>query len=165
MDIGAGDGRNALFLASSGFNVVALDLAPTGLKNIVKKAAAQDLTDRIKVVTANITEYKPDVSYENVITNFTLHFVGAENIIPVLEKMVSLTRSGGINLIDDFTQNGPLAVNRPDNYVTPLLLEDFYDKKGWKILYSDTRPVKTKAFESPGRLYTHEAIAFIAKKP
>lgn len=163
LDVGAGDGRNALFLASQGFDVLALDIAPAGLQNIVDKAANRGLTNRIKTVAANIVNYEPEDSYENVITNFTLHFVGSENIIPVLEKLVRITKPRGINLIDDFTQNGPLAINSPENFITLSLLKDFYAKKGWEIIYSDTRPAKTKTFESPGKPYIHEAVAFIAR--
>lgn len=38
LDVGAGDGRNALFLAKCGFDVTALDIAPTGLLNILEKS-------------------------------------------------------------------------------------------------------------------------------
>lgn len=163
LDVGAGDGRNALFLANKGYAVYALDVSETGLLNISEKVADNKFP-AITTIVANFVTYKPSIQYDNIITNFTIHFVGSRNIAVFIEKMIHATKPGGINIIDDFTQNGPLATN-PENFVTPELLENIYKGYGWDILLNEQRIVETKAFESPGKHLNHEAVAFIARKP
>jgi SAM-dependent methyltransferase len=163
LDLGAGDGRNAIYLAGHGFKVTAVDIAPTGLENIIEKAQNNGVDTFVNTVQADVREFESKERFNNVITNFTLHFLGPDHIIPTLEKMADMTMAGGINLIDDFTQNGPLAAKDPSWYLTPDQLTRFYEDLGWKILYREVRPVKTKAFESPGVPYTQEAIALIAQ--
>jgi cyclopropane fatty-acyl-phospholipid synthase-like methyltransferase len=164
LDIGAGDGRNVLFLAEHGFNVTALDIAPTGLLAINEKAKKRMVSDRVKTVEADFIGYQTTDTFDNIITNFTLHFVGADNIIPFLDKMTGLTKTGGINVIDDFTQNSPLAKTSVDDYINETILSDYYLSLGWKIIYSCTRYVPVKAFESKDEKLQGEAIAFIAQK-
>jgi cyclopropane fatty-acyl-phospholipid synthase-like methyltransferase len=164
LDIGAGDGRNALYLAAHEFDVTALDISQTGLDNLLGKARNQGVSNKITILCADFLNYTPDTSFDNIITNFTIHFVGEENIEPFLVKMTNFTKPGGVNIIDDFTRNGPLAITHPENYITEEMLLDFYKKQGWTILSSETRSTKTKAFETPGKPYTHEAIAFVAQK-
>ena len=165
LDIGAGDGRNALYLASLGYAVTALDLSETGLRNLTQKADAQGISDRIETVTANFVDWKPTQTFDNVITNFTFHFVGSANIDQCLEKMIALTNPGGINIYDDFTPNGPLAKTNPENYISETRLHEFYKENGWQMLHSAVKPVQTMTFETPDRPHLHEAISLVAQKP
>lgn len=165
LDIGAGDGRNTLYLAQTGFTVNALDLSKTGLKNLMTKAERAGTASLISTTVADFVTYTPDKQYDNVITNFTIHFIGSTNIMPFIAKMMHATKPGGINLIDDFTQNGPLAKSISENYLTQALLISLYNDAGWTILSTELRAVKTRAEEMPGKPYNHEAISFIAKKP
>lgn len=163
LDVGAGDGRNSVFLADQGFKVAALDVSPTGLKNIEEKAAAKGLL--VETIAGDIRELQIAGEYDNIISNFTLHFLGPEQIMPTLHKMAAATKPGGINIVDDFTPNGPLVKDDPEFYPTEDSLVNFYSSLGWEILFKNLRQVETKVHETPGQPLTHEAIAIIAKKP
>ncbi len=164
LDIGAGDGRNALFLAKKGFHISALDLSATGLSHLMDEARQNSLEESFTTTVSDFMDYESLVKYDNVITNFTIHFVGADKINAFLEKMMVLTAPGGINIIDDFTRNGPLAEDHPDMFITQDMIENFYHARGWHILLSENRLVKPKKYEYSDESHMHEALSFIAQK-
>ena len=165
LDIGAGDGRNTLYLASLGFHVSALDVSKQGLRNLTNKAAQRELEGNVDTIHESIVDFDPAVKYDNIVTNFALHFVGSGNIDPCLQKMVDLTHLGGLNIISDFTQNGPLAEAAAENYLTQSALHRFYQKRNWEILHSMVDPVKTKRLDTDGQPLEHDALVFVARKP
>ncbi|MFE0460640.1 class I SAM-dependent methyltransferase [Kitasatospora sp. NPDC058965] len=54
LELGAGHGRDALFLARSGFTVVAADFSPVGLDQLRKRAAAEGLADGVTTVVHDV---------------------------------------------------------------------------------------------------------------
>lgn len=165
LDIGAGDGRNTLYLASLGFHVSALDISKQGLRNLTAKAVERNLEGSVDTIHESIVDFKPSTKYDNIITNFTLHFVGSDGINPYLRKMAKLTHAGGLNIISDFTQDGPLAETAPENYITQDRLHQFYQERNWEILHSMVDPVKTKRLDADGEPLEHDAVTFVARKP
>lgn len=119
---------------------------------------------RVKTIVTDFLDYQTNDRYDNIISNFTIHFVGSDNIKPFLEKMTELTKPGGINVIDDFTNNGPIAKKHPESYINYDILSDFYLSKGWRILYTSTRNVPLKSFEYSSEPVYSQATAFIAQK-
>ena len=164
LDIGAGDGRNTLYLASLGFRVSALDISRTGLQNLMQKAKDGEVEALITPIIADFVQYEPEKSYDNIITNFALHFVGSANIQHVLEKIATATAPGGLAIINDFTPNGPLA-KKPENYITPEILQDFYETKSWEIIQNHIYTTKTKALDANGKPFEQESVEFVARKP
>ncbi len=56
LDIAAGEGRNAVFLAQHGFTVDAVDISPVGLRKA--EALAQKRGVEIKTIEANLEDYE-----------------------------------------------------------------------------------------------------------
>src|SRR5689334_3765387 len=75
LDLGCGDGRNALYLAGQGFDVVAVDVAPTAFGNLNRYAKRARLQGKITGVIADLETYEIEGHFDNVISNFTLHFL------------------------------------------------------------------------------------------
>lgn len=163
LDIGAGDGRNTLYLASLGFTVSALDISKQGLQNITTKASQRGLEANIDTIHEDITTYELPTKYDNVITNFALHFVGSAAIDQCMQKIADHTHSGGLNIVSDFTRDGPLAES-PENYITQDRLHQFYQERSWEILHSMVDPVKTKRLDADGQHLEHDAVVFVARK-
>jgi len=59
VDLGAGTGRNSVFLAGRGYNVTAFELVPELVEQINVTAAALDLNDHIGAFTQNVCEPWP----------------------------------------------------------------------------------------------------------
>jgi SAM-dependent methyltransferase len=71
LDIGAGEGRNALFLASRGLNVLAVDQSEVGMQKARRLAQACGLTLRTHVTDLQDFDEKPN-SFD-VITSIFVH--------------------------------------------------------------------------------------------
>jgi SAM-dependent methyltransferase len=78
VELGAGQGRDTLFLATEGLSLTALDWSPTGLGQIEAKAAAAGLSDRVRTQVADVREPLPltdssfDACYAHLLFNMAL---------------------------------------------------------------------------------------------
>ena len=71
LDVAAGTGRNAVFLAEAGYAVDALDASREGLKIIGERAAERGIEDRIEPIRGDVTTYGfPTEAYELVTMSF-----------------------------------------------------------------------------------------------
>ena len=68
LDIGAGEGRNAIWLARAGWEVLALDVSAVGLARAVERAAEAGV--ELDCVTADWHEYVPRSPVDLVIISF-----------------------------------------------------------------------------------------------
>ena len=166
LDLGAGDGRNALYLAACGHPVTAVDVATTGLAHLSADAKSQGIEAMITPVVADIARYQPSDSYEAVISTFTLHFVARADFSRVLTMMQTATVPGGLNVIADFTTDGPLYdPASPTYWPESGELRARYEAAGWHILYDAQYPARTRARDANGEPYVHTAATLIARKP
>ncbi|AFK21513.1 class I SAM-dependent methyltransferase (plasmid) [Haloferax mediterranei ATCC 33500] len=71
LDVAAGSGRNALFLAEQGYEVDALDQSEEGLGIIRERAESDGFDDRIETVRADATAYDfPDATYDLITISY-----------------------------------------------------------------------------------------------
>ncbi|ADE02113.1 class I SAM-dependent methyltransferase [Haloferax volcanii] len=71
LDVAAGSGRNALFLAANGYRVDALDQSSEGLSIIDERARARGFTDRVETIRADATTYEfPESTYDLVTISY-----------------------------------------------------------------------------------------------
>lgn len=71
VDLGAGEGRHAIWLADRGWHVTAVDFAESGLERGWREAEERELTDRIDWVAADVTTWTPPVhAYDLVLVAF-----------------------------------------------------------------------------------------------
>lgn len=164
LDIGAGDGRNAIHLAKQGFKVYALDFAAEGLKNLMVKAHIYGVRDAIVPIVASFPAHETTEQYDNVISTFTLHFAESGKLTNFLHRAMELTRPAGIMLIEDFNGNGTMAVN-PDNYMDEQAIVDHYRDAGWHIHHSETQQTSSRQKNANGTPILTEKMAIVAQKP
>lgn len=89
LDVAAGTGRNAVFLADSGYQVDALDGSRVGLEIIRERAEDRGVVDRLELVEADIPTYGfPTDTYDLV----TISFYRAVDRFPDIEA--ALTEGG-----------------------------------------------------------------------
>ena len=60
LDLGAGEGRHAIWLAESGWTATAVDFAQVGLDRGRREAEQRGLADRVTWVTADVTTWTPE---------------------------------------------------------------------------------------------------------
>ena len=163
IEFGAGEGRNSLFLASKGFQVVAVDISPVAIEKINEKAKAENIVLETKV--ANIVQVDFVGPYDLMVCTFTLHHLTQEQAIKFIEKMKQGTKSGGYNLITSFSQNGDFYQKDPTTekfYLKENELKDLY--QDWEVLTYFEKEGKAFAKNLDGTSMVNVFAGIIAKK-
>ncbi|MEO6144615.1 MAG: class I SAM-dependent methyltransferase [Dermatophilaceae bacterium] len=99
LELGAGQGRDTLYLARRGLRVTALDYAAGTLATLTSKARAADLADRVSVARHDIREPLPlpdasvDACYSHMLFNMALTTGELEALIGELRRVL---RPGGV---------------------------------------------------------------------
>lgn len=68
IDLAAGEGRNAVWLASRGWNVTAVDFSPVGLEKAARRAADNGVS--VHFVEADATTYQPEAPVDLVVVSY-----------------------------------------------------------------------------------------------
>lgn len=96
--LGAGEGRNAVYLAEQGFDVTALDYAVEGLRKLRTLAAERGVS--IETIRADVTGWTPSRTWDGVVTTF-LHL--PPDARPVLYRTIQRAlRPGGVLIAEWF---------------------------------------------------------------
>ncbi len=106
LDVGCGQGRDALFIARLGHQVTGVDLSETGIAQLLEDAEHEGLS--IQGVVADLRDYEPTATYDIVVIDRTLHMLLDETVrLNVLKRMSECVRDDGYILIADEKSNLP----------------------------------------------------------
>ena len=105
LDLGCGQGRDALFIARLGHTVEGVDLSASGVHQLVEDANREGLS--IKGIVADVVDYEPDGIFDVVIIDRTLHMMRPSDRESVLNCIANHISSGGFVLICDERKNLP----------------------------------------------------------
>ncbi len=119
LDVGCGQGRDALFIARLGHRVTGIDQSPSGIRDMLKDAADECLG--IEADIADIRDYLPPRAYDIVVIDRTLHMLKPDERLSVLQKLLTHTNEDGAVLIADQHSNIPA-------------FESIFDQSEWNWL-------------------------------
>jgi SAM-dependent methyltransferase len=123
LDLGCGEGRNALWLAGLGWRATAVDFAENALAR--GRAQAAEHVVAVEFVHADVLEYEPEAGAYDAVVIAYLH-LGAEQIGTVLRHAVSALAPGGTLVVvgHDVTNidSGVGGPQDPDILYTPELI-------------------------------------------
>ncbi|QIK76348.1 methyltransferase domain-containing protein [Nocardioides piscis] len=94
LDVGGGDGRDALALAEAGHDVTIVDPAPRWLAQASRRAEALGVTARLHTVEGSLDDLPPfEEEFDLVLCHFVLHYrpSGGQDI----ERLAARLRPGG----------------------------------------------------------------------
>lgn len=129
LDLGCGEGRDVVLLASVGFEVDATDGAPTGVRRVSEGLSRAGLKGTVWQADLGKTEWRGD--YDVILANQSVQFVG-EDALRVLEEIRSHTKPNGWNVIGMFTREEYDWKNEKDVYcLDQRELKHLY--RGWRI--------------------------------
>jgi len=127
LDIGAGQGRDALFIARLGHSVTAVDLSPSGMMQLQEDADQEELN--IKTHIVDVCEFTPSAKFDIVLIDRTLHMLNAQDRTAVLSSLLPHTNSQAFLLIADERSNIPAFTQTLNASTDPW--ETFLQKKGF----------------------------------
>lgn len=167
LDLGAGDGRHALYLAEKGFQVTAVDASPSGLAKLQRLAETRGLT--VQTAVADASTYSIDHDYDAIVVVLVFQCLTEQASIRLLQEMKVHTKPGGIHVVNVFTKSGDRF--RLDRVEDPTA---FYPEDGWlKEWYRDWEIIEEDSSSSPligkfhadGAPMTSVVERIIARKP
>ena len=99
LDIGAGEGRNALFLASLGLDVLAVDQSAVGMQKAQRLARERGLSLRTQAVDLN--DFQADPNSFDVISSIFVHLPAALRA-KVHKNVATWLKPGGVFLLEAY---------------------------------------------------------------
>jgi len=93
MELGCGEGRNAIFLAAQGISVTALDYSPTAIKNA--KSIAKKHNISVDFRCQDVIKTKTNGKYDFVYDSGLLHHLPPHRRITYIELLQEILKPGG----------------------------------------------------------------------
>ena len=103
LDVGCGQGRDALFIARLGHSVVGVDISPNGIRDLNAAACKDGLP--VEGVVADVLAYTPEGAFDVILLDRTLHMLPKRARLAVLHKLLEHVNDNGWLLIADEPSN------------------------------------------------------------
>lgn len=135
LDLGCGEGRNAVYFARHGFEVVGLDLSLTGLGKT--RRYAKEVGVHVETIQADIVTYELKDVYDVIFSTGTLQYLPTEVRSQRFQSYKECTSPNGINVLSVFVEK-PFIPRAPDAeeteypYKSGELMSYYWD---WEILH------------------------------
>ncbi len=142
LELGAGQGRNSLWLARQGLTVDALELSEAGVKDIRENSEREHLP-----VSARSSDVRNgfEGEYDAIVSTYMGHHLTREEMLKVIAEMKAHTKPGGYNVLEVFTKEGDFFKANPAT-------DKFYPELGeLRTLYSDWEIVDYREKDSKAR--------------
>jgi tellurite methyltransferase len=133
LDIGCGEGRNALYLAEQGCNVTAIDISAAGIGKLKHFADRKGLS--IAAEVRDMKHYTFTNKYDLIIAHGSLHLIEREHWSSLIQKMQAHTNAGGYNVVVVFTDVLPPPDDLKEFHVGLFRENELFDfYKDWRIV-------------------------------
>jgi len=165
LDIGCGEGKDAVFLARNGYQVSAFDIADTGL--VKARRLAERLGLAVDFFKADLMDFRPEGMYDIIFSSGVFHYLPPEKRGDVIDRLKTHTAPSGLHVINVFVEK-PFLPPAPDTEPAET------DHPGWKsgelfMHYHDWQLHKTEEIifdcQSGGNPHKHCMNVMIAEKP
>lgn len=168
IDVGCGQGRNALWLASKGFEVVAVDNSPGAIGSLKNAAKAQGLQIDARVADIRSFDFGTR-QFELVVILTTLNHLESEYIPDCCKRIIkSLTPNGVIYCVSFTTEDPGFKGNSRQSSECSGTVKYYFLPGELKQLFSDLEVMKykeyTKADDTHGPLHYHGKVKLIGRK-
>lgn len=112
LDIGCGEGKDAVFFAKCGYSVTAFDISEQGIEKA--KRLAEHNKVNVNFFKADIFDYRPDTEYDIIFSSGVLHFIQQTERKELCDSLKTHTAEGGINALNVFVKK-PFIRRAPDS--------------------------------------------------
>ena len=120
LDVGCGQGRDALMAARMGHTVVGIDISPTGIDQMLATAKREGLS--ITAEVADLREYDTSSMFDVVVLDRVLHMLSDDHQkLELLGKAAGWTTSGGHVLVADTKSNR-------------ITIRGFFEDARWQVV-------------------------------
>lgn len=168
LDLGAGEGKNAIALAQEGFFVTAVECSTYAINNFKQRLRSLDhnIMSRIEIIQTDVRFFESNERFQAVIAYGLLHCLTSKpDIYRVVDFMKKSTLPGGYNVLVSLTNS--LSLSEVHNYLTPTLLpaDNFREMyRYWQIeKFEDT--ILTEVHPTSKTKHKHGICRILARRP
>ncbi|MNI43359.1 Tellurite methyltransferase [compost metagenome] len=111
LDIGCGEGKDAVFFARNGYEVSAFDISDAGIEKT--KRLADQIGVHVQVFKADILDYRLDAYYDIVFSSGVLHYIKPEFRNEIFGNYKQHTNEHGMHFLNVFV-NKPFIAPPPE---------------------------------------------------
>ena len=161
LSLAEGEGRNAVFLASLGLEVLGVDGSEAGLAKAQMLAASRGLTIRTEV--ADLATYEPPENFYGSVVSISAHLPGAvrKRLYPLVERSL---KPGGIILLEAYAKAQIARDTGGPKDLDMLMASEDLEKE-----FPNCEPILSREIEREvveGKFHTGLAsvVQFIARK-
>lgn len=161
LDLGSGEGRDAVFFAKHGFQVDALEVSAPGAEKIRRYSQLSNYT--VNVIQADMIGYQLSGAYDVIYSHGSLQFLPLTQRQKHFDQYKQRTRGGGLNAHLIFVEK-PFVTPAPDwernefFYQSGELARYYHD---WEILQCGEKIIDCN---SAGIAHRHAVNCIIARK-
>ncbi|GAB3136716.1 class I SAM-dependent methyltransferase [Micromonospora sonneratiae] len=143
LDAGCGEGGEAIWLASRGWRVTAVDIATTALRRAREHAEAlgPDVANRIDWVRADLTGWTPTGEHFDLVTTHYVHPATSRDAL--FDRLAAAVTPGGTLLVVGHHPSDQHAArshaSTPDVHFTAEEIAASLDPDRWEIVVADAR--------------------------
>jgi tellurite methyltransferase len=133
LDIGCGEGRNAVFFALNGYHVTAFDTSPKGVEKTRQLAAEVGVS--VEAFEADINDYRLTTPFDILFSTGVLQYVPPGRRCDLFANYRQWTNPGGVNAFSVFVRK-PFVTEAPDSekdahgWISGELLTHYRD---WRV--------------------------------
>ncbi|HZB21332.1 MAG TPA: bifunctional NAD(P)/FAD-dependent oxidoreductase/class I SAM-dependent methyltransferase [Blastococcus sp.] len=164
LDVGCGEGADAIWLAGRGWRVTAVDLSPTALERAAGHAAAAGVEVDWRQV--DVTDWVPEEKVYELVTSHFVH-LGGELHREVLARLAAAVAPGGtLLLVGHDVSDLEVGARRPhsaDQYFAADAVAASLDPAEWQVDVAEARPREAKPQEGPVAT-VHDAVVVARRR-
>jgi SAM-dependent methyltransferase len=168
LDVGSGEGADAIWLASRGWQVTAVDFSTTALQRGAAHADAlgADVAGRIRWVHADLTTWAPTEGTFDLVSAQFMHLPAVPRQALFARLATAVAPGGNLLIVGHHPADLQTTMPRPpipDLYFTAEQVADSLDPDRWDIVVADARP--RPASDPDGQEITiHDAVLRARKR-
>ncbi|MCP4547202.1 MAG: class I SAM-dependent methyltransferase [bacterium] len=162
LEIGCGEGRDAVFFARNGYDVSAFDLSPQGVDKTMALAARAGVA--LNAFQADLLTWRLTEAFDALFANGVLHLLPPEMRREIFDNYKTFTKPGGLHVFSVFVEK-PFIASAPDaedNFQKWISGELFTHYHDWYI-----ERCEETVFDclSAGVPHQHAVNTIFARKP
>jgi tellurite methyltransferase len=162
LDIGCGEGRNALYLAGLGFQTSAFDISLSGIEKL--REIAYDRNLKIDASVYDMREYVFPCHFDVIVCQGCLHLIEPAEWKLLISRMKEFTAPGGYHVTGVFTDTVPEPEDQRGLMVGLFKEGELQEQyHGWEIIESNS--FRFHHTHPGGISHEHAGNEIIARKP
>lgn len=164
LDVGCGEGGDAVWLAQQGWTVTAADFSTVALERGAARAKELGVEDRVGWVHADLTTWQPPQTYDLINCQY-LHLLVAEQE-ELLLRLAEKVAAGGTLLYVSHDVDEHVAKEQPHRaarFLPAARLAEALDSTRWEIMEAGLRK-RPDAAKAPAG-HSHDSLLRARRRP